>query len=149
MKRRDALINLLGSLMSEVSESCYRAGWLGDTECLVPELCRRAKETQEVQSWGHGSVTPTIAECLWCISEELNSWVNLDDMAVGYVLFDPFPIPDGSLESLDREKEYAQTNDLNLEDECLFGIRNIKKLMKMDHANEFLEPIVNAYNPEL
>ena len=50
----DALVQQLGAEMSDLSEACWCAGWLGGTESVVPELCRRAAESGRTQYWGHG-----------------------------------------------------------------------------------------------
>jgi hypothetical protein len=97
------LIQELGELMSDISERCYYAGWLGGTEYFVPVLCRRALETNNAQPWGHGEVTPNDAKSLTDISDKLGNWVNLDEAGIGYEEFNPFPIPKEYLENLDRE----------------------------------------------
>jgi hypothetical protein len=35
---RHALVQQLGQAMSDISEDCYCAAWLGGTEYFVPEL---------------------------------------------------------------------------------------------------------------
>jgi hypothetical protein len=104
MADRERQIAELGRLMSDCSEDCYCAGWLGNTEYLVPELCRRALETDEPQPWGHGEVTPQLAAKMTALAKEMGHWAVLDELGVGYELFDPFPIPPEILEELDREK---------------------------------------------
>lgn len=98
------LIQTLGDLMSDVSEDCYYAGWLGGTEHVVPELCRRALATNAVQFWGHGEVTPERADRLWQVAAELGHWVDLDEAGVGYV---PFPVPVDVAEQINRDHAYG------------------------------------------
>ena len=102
---REDLIQRLGDLMSQVSEQCYCAGWLGGTEYLVPELCRRALASARSQPWGHSVVTPALARTLHDIAEQLGHWVDTDETSVGYVPFSPFPIPPEYIAALDRELE--------------------------------------------
>lgn len=102
---RHALVQQIGTAMSDISEDCYCAGWLGGTEFLVPELCRRAATTGESQSWGHGSVTKEQAEKILEIVERAGCWADLDEPGVGYEPFDPFPIPPEYLAALDKLAE--------------------------------------------
>jgi hypothetical protein len=102
---RTSLVLRLGEFMSQVSEDCYCAGWLGGTEYLVPELCRRALAGARPQPWGHGVVTPALARTLCDIAEQLGHWVDTDEASVGYVPFRPFPIPPEYIAALDRELE--------------------------------------------
>ena len=106
--RRAELIQTLGDQMSEISEDCYCAGWLGGTEHLVPELCRRALESNAVQIWGNGEVTPERAAGLWQGAKELGHWVDLDEPGVGYVPFNPFPVPAEVVAEIGREQAYGQ-----------------------------------------
>src|SRR5262245_48140399 len=80
---RHALVQQLGRAMSDVSEDCYCAGWLGGTEYFVPELCRRAAATGRPQYWGHGEVTPERAAGLLALAELLRCWADLDEAWVG------------------------------------------------------------------
>jgi len=95
----------LGVAMSDVSERCYCAGWLGGAEYLLPELCRRVILTNEPQPWGYSSVTLEEAEMLTALSDEIGSWADLDDNAAEFVRFKPFPIPAEYIEELDRQLE--------------------------------------------
>jgi len=79
--------------MSDISEECHCAGWLGGTEYLVPELCRRAVAQQRPQRWGHGEISPQRAEQIVALAEQLGHWAVLDERGVGYVAFAPFPTP--------------------------------------------------------
>lgn len=99
----DALLQELGRRMSELSEACMAAGWLGGTEYLVPELCRRAIDQQQSQRWGHGEVHPERAAQLMALADQLGHWADLDEAGVGYVAFDPFPTPPEYRSALDRE----------------------------------------------
>ena len=90
---RHSVLQLLGQEMSDISEDCYCAGWLGGTEYVVPELCRRAAESGRPQWWGPDVVTPERARGLVHLAEQLGHWADLDEAGVGYVPFRPFPIP--------------------------------------------------------
>ncbi len=101
---RHSLVQLLGSAMSELSEEAYCAGWLGGTEYVVPELCRRAVETGVIQRWGRWEVTPDFARGLIHIAEQIGSWADLDEPGSGYVAFQPFPIPVQYQQAVDHEQ---------------------------------------------
>lgn len=73
--RREALIIELGEAMSEVSEECYCAGWLIDTETIVPALCREALATGAPQRWGMGRIDVETAARLVAMADELGCWV--------------------------------------------------------------------------
>jgi len=102
---RADLTRRLGELISQVSEDCYCAGWLGGAEYSVPELCRRALASGRSQPWGHGVVTPALAKTLCDLADQLGHWVDTDEASVGYVPFSPFPIPPEYLAALDRDLE--------------------------------------------
>ncbi len=86
------LVQQLGREMSDISEDCYCAGWLGGTEYMVPELCRRAIEMGLTQHWGHGEVTLEQARQLWGLAERIEGWAENDLDCIGYVLFlQPIP----------------------------------------------------------
>lgn len=106
---RKALTNQLGKMMSDISEDCYYAGWLGGTEYLVPELCRRASSSGDSQPWGHSEVTPQNAAVLMEIARQLGHWADLDEPGIAFEPHDPFPIPIQYLNSLDMERENAQS----------------------------------------
>jgi len=98
------LIQQLGAAMSDVSEECYCAGWLGGTEDVLPELCRRAIETGRPQRWGHGEVTPATARKLWAIAERAGTWADQHPQDDSYVPYRPFPLVPGVAEEVDREQ---------------------------------------------
>lgn len=102
IRREVAPLDVLGRLMSDLSETCWSAGWLEGTEYLVPELCRRAVERDEPQPWGQGEVAPALAKALAVLAGELRHWANLDARGAGYVAFDPFPVPQACVDDLDH-----------------------------------------------
>jgi hypothetical protein len=108
---RNALIQQLGEAMSDISEDCYCAGWLGGTEFMVPELCRRAVESGETQYWGYGEVTPDQAHYLVELAGRIGRWADTDYASVGYDPFQPFPIPPEYVEAIEREQSslYARS----------------------------------------
>jgi len=101
---RHALLQQLGAAMSAISEDCYCAGWLGGTEYLVPELCRRAASAKQTQYWGHGEVTPEQAFGLIALAELVGSWADLDEAGVGYEPHQPFPLPPEYARAIDSEQ---------------------------------------------
>ncbi len=101
---RHDLIQQLGAAMSDVSEECYYAGWLGGTEDVLPELCRRAIETETTQRWGHGEVTPETARKLWAMAERAGAWADLHPQDDSYVPYQPFPVSTEVAEEVDREQ---------------------------------------------
>ncbi|AMV28986.1 hypothetical protein VT84_31620 [Gemmata sp. SH-PL17] len=100
---RRSVLQLLGNAMSDISEDCWAAGWLGGTEYHVPELCRRAAESGRAQRWGAGTVTPDRALGLVYLTEQIGCWADLDAAGVAYVPHHPFPIPLEHLAVLDRQ----------------------------------------------
>ena len=101
---RHAVLQLLGQAMSDISEECWSAGWLGGTEHHVPELCRRAVETGKPQRWGPGEVTLGRARALLYLAEQLGCWADLDELGVGYLPFNPFPTPPDTIAALDLQQ---------------------------------------------
>lgn len=101
-----SLLQLLGDAMSDISEDCYYAGWLGDSESLIPELCRRAVETGTIQRFGHGEVTPEKALALMYLADLLGCWANLDPVGDGYVPHQAFPITPELVADLDFEQSF-------------------------------------------
>jgi hypothetical protein len=101
---RNALVQELGQAMSNISEDCYCAGWLGGTEYYIPELCRRAVETGRTQYWGHGAVTPQQARELMALAERAGCWADTDYYSVGYDPFQPFPIPPQYVDDIEWEQ---------------------------------------------
>jgi len=73
---REELIDILGQAMSDVSEDCWCAGWLDDTEEDLPKLVAEALRTGEPQPWGLGGyVSPEAARHLAGMRERLGAWV--------------------------------------------------------------------------
>jgi hypothetical protein len=101
---KHALVQQLGDAMSDISEECYCAGWLGGTEYIVPELCRRAILSGQTQYWGFGEVTPEQARKLWELADRIGCWADTDFESVGYEPFQPFPIPAEYAEAIEREQ---------------------------------------------
>jgi hypothetical protein len=100
---RHELVQQLGQKMSDISEECYCAGWLGDTEYMVPELCRRAIASGQPQQWGHGAISPDQALDLFNLADRIGCWADSDDDSVGYKPFQPFPIPLEYLKAIERK----------------------------------------------
>jgi hypothetical protein len=101
---RHSVLQLLGKAMSDISEDCWSAGWLGGTEYDVPELCRRAVESDVPQRWGGDVITPERARGLLYLAEQIGSWADLDEAGVAYVPHQPFPVPPETLAALDRQQ---------------------------------------------
>ena len=109
---RPQLLHTLGDLMSGLSETCYQAAWMVGTEYMLPELCRRAIESDEPQPWARGTVTPAVARHLSELADELGGWVRRGKGGTGYLLFNPFPTPERFVEELDFWKRRAQEQAL-------------------------------------
>lgn len=105
--RRRELMQELGTLMSQLSEACFCAGWLGGTELFVPALCQQALVTKSVRYWGVGEVTPELAAKMVDIAERLGHWVDMDVLAVGYEPFDPGVPSAHILEELNRQHQLS------------------------------------------
>ncbi len=100
---RHALVQLLGNAMSDISEDCWCAGWLGGAEHDIPELCRRAGESGRAQRWGLGEITPEQGRALVYLADQLGSWADLDKPGVGFVPYQPFPLTPECLQAIDRQ----------------------------------------------
>ena len=83
---------LLGSLMSSVSEDCFCNPWYAGTEYIVPALCKRATDLNQPQSWGFGELGPGLATLITEIADKLGHWANRN-VSGAYVRFDPWPTP--------------------------------------------------------
>ena len=101
---RNLIVQQLGEAMSKLSEECYCAGWLGGTEYLVPELCRRAVESCQSQKWGLSEVSLSKARELLSLAEKAGCWADTDYYSIAYEPFHPFPIPPEYIESIEREQ---------------------------------------------
>lgn len=64
--------------MSLVSEICWCAGWIGDTEEEVPRVCREALATNASVAWAMGYVSVETAQFLCGIADALGYWVDMD-----------------------------------------------------------------------
>ena len=108
---QQSFVQQLGQAMSDVSEDCYYAGWMAGAEYLIPELCHRASRTGQPVYWGHGCLTPERARKLIDLAERAGSWADLDEPGIGFIAFQPFPIPAKYVEDVEREQssEYAQS----------------------------------------
>ena len=103
-----ALTHFLGEALSDLSERCWCAGWLGQCEYTIPELCRRVLKRGNSQTWGHGEVTYAEAKELTELADELGHWVAPAKDSWIYVPFNPFPIPNEVLEELDRMEAFRK-----------------------------------------
>jgi len=103
---RENPLQKLGDAMSDVSEECWHAGWMQNTEYELPELCRRAVESGEPQPWGQGLVSVGEARRLLELARRAGTWADHDERGHGYVPFDPWPVPEQILRGLERYKRY-------------------------------------------
>jgi hypothetical protein len=102
---QEYFVQQIGIAMSDLSEDCHCAGWVRNTEHLIPELCRRAVELDRTQRWGHGEVTPERARELIALADRAASWADLCEPGKGFKPFHPFPIPARYVEEIEREQE--------------------------------------------
>ncbi len=98
------LTDVLGELMSAVSEDCYNAGLMEGTEYVVPELCHRVARLQRPLPWAHGNLGPGLAAVLMKIADRLGHWANLSEVG-NYVAFEPWPIPKEYIDEIDHWKK--------------------------------------------
>ncbi len=97
-------IDILGDLMSNISEECYSASWYVGSEYIIPALCEKALKIGRPRPWAHGEISPEMASLLVALSEKIGSWVTLNENVDGYVGFNPFPIPEKYLKELEHGK---------------------------------------------
>lgn len=90
---RDEAIKMMGNIMSEISERCYCAGWLSDTEEIVPRMVADALSTGKDQEWGLGTLRVYEAKYLKKLADSLGHWVafNMDtaEDAPEYIAYIP------------------------------------------------------------
>ncbi|GEM_PF-7043196 len=55
---RESLIDILGIVMSEISEEAYYAGWAGGSEYIIPALCQRALDSGKKAMMGRFEIRP-------------------------------------------------------------------------------------------
>jgi hypothetical protein len=101
---RHAVLQLLGQVMSDVSEECWYAGWVDDAEYHIPELCRRVIDSGRPQLWGHGTLTVETARGLTYLAEQLGCWANWNNAEAVYIPHQPFPLPAGALADFERRR---------------------------------------------
>jgi len=68
---------LLGKAMSEISESCWGAGWRDGTEDALPPLIALAVATGENQEWGQLWIWTQDANLIMQIADALGHWATL------------------------------------------------------------------------
>jgi hypothetical protein len=90
---KEILLEILGDLMSNISEDCYSAEWYEGSEYIIPALCVKASKLGRSRPWAHGEVSLSTASLLISISNRLGGWANISAGNDGYVLFNPFPTP--------------------------------------------------------
>jgi hypothetical protein len=90
----DILMEILGDLMSNISEECYSAGWYQGSEYIIPALCEKALNTQMPKPWARGEVTPEMASLLVSLAGKIGGWVSPNKKGDGYKIFNPFPTPE-------------------------------------------------------
>jgi hypothetical protein len=75
---RDAAIYMLGSLMSELSETCYAAGWHMDMQEIVPAKCREVLRTGKASPWGMSELSLADAKRMNELAVGLGHWVTFN-----------------------------------------------------------------------
>ena len=64
----------LAEAMSEISERCWYAGWLKDTEFVLWSALQHGPKP-----WGHGEITEADIRTLKALSEAVGGWVRWSD----------------------------------------------------------------------
>jgi hypothetical protein len=83
--RRDVIVQVLGALMSELSEDHYCAGWMMGLEEDLPRLCRDVLSGTP-RTYGMHEITREKAETLTYLAGKAGSWATLGN---GY-LYEPY-----------------------------------------------------------
>lgn len=75
---RDEAIQMMGDIMSEISERCYCAGWMDGTEEVVPQLVAEALSTGQDQGWCMNELRLHEAKHLKALNDYLGHWVDFN-----------------------------------------------------------------------
>jgi hypothetical protein len=73
--RRNESVNRLKALMSDISERCWCAGWLVDTEYVLWD----AVINGPIQRWGQDEITEEDTAALKVLSDEIGGWIGWKD----------------------------------------------------------------------
>jgi hypothetical protein len=111
MKKVNRKIFELWSLMSELSERCYCAGWMRGTEFVLWEAIQNGCKGLD---WGHGFIKEQELIKLKKLSEEVGGWWIFTNDEDDY--FGPAFIP---LENWERyfKRKMAERNEKKLKEE--------------------------------
>ena len=107
---KEILLEMLGDLMSNISEECYSSGWQEGTEYIVPALCIKANNLGRREPWAHGEITPEMAELLLTLANKVGGWASYDEVIDGYKIINPFPTPSKYSEEI-KIWETKKTNE--------------------------------------
>jgi hypothetical protein len=66
----------LASIMSEVSEKCFSAGWIMNLEYVLWHALKNGE-----RKYGHDTITKSDIQVLNQISSSINSWIYFDETA--------------------------------------------------------------------
>ncbi|MBL8020719.1 MAG: hypothetical protein JNM27_13695 [Leptospirales bacterium] len=136
-----APLDLLGELLSEISQQAFAAGWTGGTEYFVPELCRRAIAERQIQYWGLSLVSPDLGRRLFQIADLAGSWVDYENPD-RFVPFNPFPIPQEYLEEMSRPANVGRRQPLPT-----FSPKHLQLFLSSDVGSDFLQGL-EVVHPE-
>jgi hypothetical protein len=76
---REQAEHFLCGMMSDASEDCWCAGWLIDTENILPYICPRIIEGAGVDELGlWGLITIADATVMLALATALGHWVDMD-----------------------------------------------------------------------
>lgn len=112
-EEREATIQRLGDVMSDLQESCFCASWMCVTPTIVG-LCRRVIQTDTRQLWGNGQLSVRMAREMWSMAEAVGGWAepDWDGNRRRYVIAHPFtPLESEGLPGEDVESWTTAAED--------------------------------------
>lgn len=80
---------LLGKLMSEISETCWASGWFRGVEDDLPRIIAMAAATRDKQEWGKLFVWPDDADLIIALVTALGHWATPSDDDLVYLPYQP------------------------------------------------------------
>lgn len=82
---------ILGRMMSEISERCWTAGWISGAEDDLPPLIAMAAASRETQGWGQSLVWPDESDIMIALVASMGHWATLnpDINGIEYLPYQP------------------------------------------------------------